>query len=194
MSEAPYQPWQSQPLHPGQPYVPTPPGAVPPPGAPGSSYSPPMSPYGGAGPRQAPHHTYAPPAASQSSAVPQAAPRLPRYVAHALPVSTTSEIPGRTVARLLGPVVGTVTRPRDLQPHPELALFLTQIRQDATRAMVEMARQAGADAIIGFAYAGGAISSMSSEITAYGTAVTLEPVPDEPAIAVPAPAPTASDV
>ncbi|HNV09800.1 MAG TPA: heavy metal-binding domain-containing protein, partial [Propionibacteriaceae bacterium] len=90
--------------------------------------------------------------------------------------------------------VGTVTRPRDLQPHPELALFLTQIRQDATRAMVEMARQAGADAIIGFAYAGGAISSMSSEITAYGTAVTLEPVPDEPAIAVPAPATTASEM
>ena len=89
-------------------------------------------------------------------------------------MSTTSEIPGRRVESIVGQVVGTVTRPRDLQPHPELALFLTQIRQDATRAMVEMARQAGADAVIGFAFAGGAISSMSSEITAYGTAVKLE--------------------
>lgn len=90
-----------------------------------------------------------------------------------MPVSTTGELPGMRIERMVGVVFGVVSRPRDLAHSPEMAFVNTSVRQDAVAAMVEQARQAGADGVIGLAFAGGKVSESVSEVTAYGTAVIL---------------------
>lgn len=77
------------------------------------------------------------------------------------------------IERLVGVVFGVVTRPRDLAHNPEMAFVNTSVRQDAVAAMVEQARHAGADAVVGLAFTGGQVSESVSEVTAYGTAVIL---------------------
>ncbi|NHB85312.1 YbjQ family protein [Tessaracoccus sp. HDW20] len=49
----------------------------------------------------------------------------------------------------------------------------TAARQDAVGAMVKLALELGADAVVGVRFDGGKISETVSELTAYGTAVRL---------------------
>lgn len=107
------------------------------------------------------------------TAQPDIEPRLPQHRAFDLPVSTTASLPGREVATVLGVVFGVVTRPRDLAHNPEMAFIHTTARQDAVAAMVSQAQALGAHAVVGLAFDGGKVSDGVSEVTAYGTAVTL---------------------
>ena len=111
------------------------------------------------------------------SPVPEPEPRRAALVQRDIIVSTTENLPGRSVTEILGEVVGVVTRPRDMRAQPDLVVILTETRQAAVTAMVEMATNAGADAVIGLRFDGGKISEGASEVTAYGTAVKLDGAP-----------------
>lgn len=114
-----------------------------------------------------------PPAPVPATPVPEPEPRKASLRTRELLVSTTETLPGHEVAAVLGEVVGVITRPRQLRPAPDLAALLAQTRQDAVDAAVAMAQQAGADAIIGLRFDGGKVNDQTSEVAAYGTAVTL---------------------
>ena len=111
------------------------------------------------------------------SPVPEPEPRTAELVQRDIIVSTTESLPGQDVTEILGEVVGVVTRPRDMRAHADLTVILTETRQAAVTAMVEMAVNAGADAVIGLRFDGGKISEGASEVTAYGTAVKLDGAP-----------------
>lgn len=99
--------------------------------------------------------------------------RNPRFRRFDLPVSTTDHLPGMEIVGTVGLVLGVATRPRDLAHHPDMAYVNATARQDAVAAMVEQAVAAGADGVIGLAFDGGKVSQNVSEVTAYGTAVTI---------------------
>jgi len=104
-------------------------------------------------------------------------PEPPRITAgfphHGIPVLTLEAFPGRTIGTVLGAVSGCVTRSRELSPRADLSDILAVTRQDAVDAMVGLAQQAGADAVLGLRFDTSAISDGASEVCAYGTAVTL---------------------
>ena len=58
-------------------------------------------------------------------------------------------------------------------------VMLTDSRQDALTRLVDTARDAGADAVIGLRFDCSEITQSLSEVVAYGTAVTLVPTADE---------------
>lgn len=106
-------------------------------------------------------------------AQPDVDPRNPRFRRFDLPVATTDHLPGMEIVGTVGLVMGVATRPRDLAHHPDMAYVNATARQDAVAAMVEQAVEAGADGVVGLAFDGEKISQNVSEVTAYGTAVTL---------------------
>lgn len=109
--------------------------------------------------------------------VPEPERRKAQMIRRDVLVVTTESIPGRDVVEVLGEVLGVITRPRDMRPSPDMTAILTETRQEAISAMVEMAQDAGADAVIGLRFDGGKIADAASEITAYGTAVKLDRSP-----------------
>ncbi|MGI8456920.1 MAG: heavy metal-binding domain-containing protein [Propionibacteriaceae bacterium] len=122
----------------------------------------------------------------QSSAAPP--PDRPSLRPTALPVVTLEIVPGRSVAAVLGPVVGVVARARELPPQARTgsmtqsyAAMLLTSRQDAVDQVVAMAQAAGADAVVGLRFDSSEITQSLSEVTAYGTAVTLTPGQDDQA-------------
>ncbi len=173
------------------------------PGQPGQPYGPPPNPYGpGPGqqgpppPVQGQPGPYAPPQPGQNPYGPgypppqQWAPQVPtpqpRLTQRALIVVTMDSVPGRVVTGVLGDAVGVVARsrelPRELRTGGQLdayAIMLTQSRQDAVNRLVEMAKAAGADAVLGLRYDSSEITQSLSEVVAYGTAVTLNEVAEE---------------
>ena len=100
-------------------------------------------------------------------------PRKPIHVVYPIPVATTEFLPGREIVTVLGLVIGVSTRPRDMAYNPEMGYINTAARQDAVGAMVQLAMEAGADAVVGVRFDGGKISETVTELTAYGTAVKL---------------------
>ena len=56
--------------------------------------------------------------------------------------------------------------------------MLLDSRQDAIAKVVEMAREAGADAVVGLRFDCSEITQSLSEVVAYGTAVKLAPAPE----------------
>lgn len=132
-------------------------------------------PPAGAGPQQQPSQPVPP------TPVPEPEKREAALVKRTVLVSTTESIAGREIVKTLGEVVGVVTRPRDMRPQPDMAVTLTQVRQDAVTAMVDMAERAGAHAVVGLRFDGGKISDGATEITAYGTAVKLDRAPSRAA-------------
>ncbi|GAB3747584.1 YbjQ family protein [Microlunatus parietis] len=109
-------------------------------------------------------------------------PQPPELIKRAVPVSTTETVPGRAVSEILGEVVGVVARARELprelrtsNPAESYVALLTRSRQDAVGRMVEMATEAGADAVIGLRFDSSEITQSLSEVSAYGTAVKLHP-------------------
>src|SRR3954471_10160695 len=104
----------------------------------------------------------------------------------ALPVLTMESVPGREIAEVVGAVVGVVARSRELRPDLRqvgviegYTTMLTDSRQDALTRLVETAKEAGADAVIGLRFDCSEITQSLSEVVAYGTAVTLVPLPDD---------------
>ena len=170
-------------------------GQQPPYGQPGrqpNPYGQPQQPYGqpqpgygqpqgyGQQPQQGygqygqPQQQWAPP--------PPARPALRRF---GMPVVTMDVVPGRETTEVLGPVVSVVARTRELRPDLRNAgvvegytTMLTDSRQDAIAKIVEMAREAGADAIVGMRFDCSEITQSLSEVVAYGTAVKLSPAPE----------------
>jgi hypothetical protein len=57
--------------------------------------------------------------------------------------------------------------------------MLTESRQEAVGRLVEMAQEAGADAVVGLRFDCSEITQSLSEVAAYGTAVRLVPTGDE---------------
>ena len=147
----------------------------PPPGAPQHQQSGPWGQQPPGGQWGAPPAPPVPP-----SPVPEPEPRRATFRPRDLPVATTDSLPGRTITGVIGEVVGVVTRPRDMRASADLSAVLTATRQDAVDALVTMAEQAGADAVVGLRYDGAKVNDSTAEIAAYGTAVTLEPLPAEP--------------
>lgn len=179
------QPW-GQPSAAPAPWQPGQPGQAAPgaPGQGGQPWGPPQGQPAGGQPGQRGQQWGQPPAQPvPSTPVPEPEPRKAEFRKRDLLVTTTESLPGHTISEVLGEVVGVVTRPRDMKPNPDLKVMLTETRQDAVDALVEMASAAGAQAVIGLRFDGGKINAATSEVTAYGTAVKLEgaePAAEEP--------------
>jgi uncharacterized protein YbjQ (UPF0145 family) len=116
----------------------------------------------------------------------------PRYsVSHHM-VTTAFELPGFRVMQNLGVVRGIVVRSRNLLVNIGAALqsmvggnivawtrLCEQTRAEAFEIMIQHATELGANAIIGARYDATEISSVATEVIAYGTAVIVEPVDKE---------------
>ena len=102
-------------------------------------------------------------------------------------VSTTSEIPGRKVARILDVVKGNTVRSRNVGRDigagfkrligGEVKTYTDMIshaRDEAFNRMVNEAVELGADAIIGMRFMTSTIMTGASEMLAFGTAVKLK--------------------
>ncbi len=103
-------------------------------------------------------------------------------------VSTTNDVAGCRIAQHIGLVRGITVRSRsvignfaggiqsifggNLSIYTELA---EHARQEALDLMVDHARRAGADAVIGMRYDANEIMDGITEVLAYGTAVVVEP-------------------
>ncbi len=104
-------------------------------------------------------------------------------------ISTTEDLPGYRIKKVLGIVSGSVVRARHLGRDFLAALrniaggeikeyteLLAQARDEALKRMIEKAKKMGANAVIGVRFATTTIMSGASEILAYGTAVIVEPI------------------
>lgn len=112
-----------------------------------------------------------------------------RYsVAHHM-VTTAFELPGFRVRQNLGVVRGIVVRSRNVFVNIGAALqtlvggnivawtrLCEQTRADAFDIMIQHATELGANAIVGARYDATEVSSGATEVLAYGTAVTVEPI------------------
>jgi uncharacterized protein YbjQ (UPF0145 family) len=107
----------------------------------------------------------------------------PQIVSRSVIVVTLDAVPGRTVASVVGEVLGAVARHRDLPPElrgpnplESYAAMLTRTRQAAVAKLVDAAEAAGADAVLGLRFDSSEITQSLSEVVAYGTAVRLAPL------------------
>ncbi len=102
-------------------------------------------------------------------------------------VSTTEEVPGKKVAKILGVVRGNTVRARNIGRDigagfknlvgGEIKTYTDMVsnsRDEAYNRMVNSAIEMGADAIIGFRFMTSMIMQGAAEMLAYGTAVKLK--------------------
>jgi len=100
--------------------------------------------------------------------------------------STTSEIPGRSVAEVIGVVTGNTVRSKNVGKDIGAGLksvvggelksytaMLTEARDESIARMVQAAEAQGADAVIMVRFTTSAITQGAAELLAYGTAVKL---------------------
>ena len=123
-------------------------------------------------------------------------------VSHAGPpvlIVTTNEVPGYRITHVHGDVFGLIVRARNYFSNlgasfrtlagGEVAGYtklLTDSRNQARERMWREARAKGANAVVAMRFDCNEIGDIMSEVTAYGTAVTIEPI-----LATPEPTPTA---
>jgi uncharacterized protein YbjQ (UPF0145 family) len=98
-------------------------------------------------------------------------------------------VPGYRIRSVLGEVVGVTARTHnpfsegvkgmDGRSNPQLGIALLRWREDAVRKMVEAAAAMGANAIVGMRFDNRWITTLWSEICAYGTAVQVSLIPEE---------------
>ena len=170
----PANPYGQQPNPYGQPQQPYgQPSAPPRPGQPPYGQQPP--PYG----QQPPPYGQQP---GQWTPQPPIA-KKPTLAFRPLPVVTMEQVPGREITEVIGEVIGVVARTRELRPDLRTGnpidgyvTMLTESRQEAVGRLVEMAQEAGADAVVGLRFDCSEITQSLSEVAAYGTAVRLVPV------------------
>ena len=102
-------------------------------------------------------------------------------------ISTTENIPGRTIKRFFGVVSGSTVRSKhigrdlmagiknifggELKGYTEL---LQESREDALSRMVREAETLGANAIVNVRFATSSITQGAAELFAYGTAVQVD--------------------
>ena len=100
--------------------------------------------------------------------------------------STTSEIPGRSVAEVIGVVTGNTVRSKNVGKDIGAGLksmvggelksytaMLAEARDESLARMVEAAQARGADAVVMVRFTTSAITEGAAELLAYGTAVKL---------------------
>ena len=105
-------------------------------------------------------------------------------------ITTSFDFPGYNITSMQGEIFGLTVRARNIGAGciagfrsigggeiPEFTKLLSQSRNEAMARMVEEAKKRGGTAIIGMRFDSGAIGQWS-EICAYGTGVTVEPVSD----------------
>ena len=101
-------------------------------------------------------------------------------------ISTTNEIPGKKVVKILGVARGNTVRARnigrdiaaglkniiggEIKTYTEMA---TQSRDEAYNRMVNEAIEMGADAVVGMRFMTSTVMAGASEMLAFGTAVKL---------------------
>ena len=102
-------------------------------------------------------------------------------------LSTTEEVPGKKVVKILGVVRGSTVRARnigrdigagfksivggEIKTYTEMT---AQARDEAFNRMVNDALEKGADAVIGIRFMTSMVMAGASEMLAYGTAVKLK--------------------
>ncbi|RLG74293.1 MAG: hypothetical protein DRO23_07220 [Thermoprotei archaeon] len=104
-------------------------------------------------------------------------------------VTTTSEIPGYKIVKVLGVVSGSTVRAKHIGKDIVAALrhivggelkeyteMLREAREQALKRMIEEAKKLGANAVVNVRFMTSAIASGAAEILAYGTAVKIEPL------------------
>ena len=100
--------------------------------------------------------------------------------------TTTSEIPGKKVTKILGVVKGNTIRARhvgrdiaasfktliggEIKSYTEMT---TQAREEAFNRMINEAHELGADAVINIRFTTSVVMQGAAEMLAYGTAVKL---------------------
>ena len=112
-------------------------------------------------------------------------------------IVTTNEIPGYQITAVHGDVFGLVVRARNVFSNMGAQLrtvvggevtgytrMLIDSRNQARQRMWSEARSRGANAIVGMRFDCNEIGDIMSEVAAYGTAVTIEPVTARPAAAM----------
>src|SRR5581483_4814812 len=106
---------------------------------------------------------------------------------HAMPISTTFDIPAHTITRYVGSCFGLVVRSMGLTRSftaaftqlrqgevPQYTELLEDSRRHAVDRMVENAALLGANAIVGMRFDSSEIGTSLTEIVAYGTAVVID--------------------
>jgi uncharacterized protein YbjQ (UPF0145 family) len=101
-------------------------------------------------------------------------------------ITTTPEIPGKKVVKILGVVKGNTVRARNIGRDIGAGLknivggeiktyseMTTSAREESFNRMVNQAKDLGADGIIGMRFMTSMIMQGASEMLAYGTAVKL---------------------
>ncbi|MDH3353063.1 MAG: YbjQ family protein [Nanoarchaeota archaeon] len=101
-------------------------------------------------------------------------------------ITTTQEIPGKKIKKILGVARGNTIRARHIGRDVMAGLkniiggeiksytqMMVQAREEAFNRMVNEALNMGADAIIGFRYSTSMVIQGAAEMLAYGTAVKL---------------------
>ncbi|WP_137862639.1 MULTISPECIES: YbjQ family protein [unclassified Sphingomonas] len=107
-------------------------------------------------------------------------------------VTTTENVPGHGVVRTLGQVFGVVVRSRGIGGNisaslrsivggeiPEYTRLVEDARRHAIDRMVANAHAMGANAIVMMRFDSGEIAQAMNEVVAYGTAVILDPAPQD---------------
>ncbi len=102
-------------------------------------------------------------------------------------VVTTEFVAGKEITQTLGIAKGNTIRARHVGHDMMAGLqqivggelkgytqMITESRDEATKRMIEDAKEMGADAIVGVRYASSDIMAGASEILAFGTAVKLK--------------------
>jgi uncharacterized protein YbjQ (UPF0145 family) len=103
-------------------------------------------------------------------------------------ITTAFDFPGYEITSVQGEIFGLTVRARNVGAGciaglrsigggeiPEMTTLLTQSRNEAMARMVDEARKVGSNAILGMRFDSGAIGQWS-EICAYGTGVTVNPL------------------
>ena len=104
-------------------------------------------------------------------------------------VTTTFDLPGYRIVRNFGVVRGIVVRSRSIVGTFGASLqtliggnitlyteLCERARSDAFRLMIDHAEEAGANALVGVRYDANEVTAGVTEVLAYGTAVTVEPI------------------
>lgn len=108
-------------------------------------------------------------------------------------IVTTNDLPGFRILAVHGEVMGLTVRSRDAGTTwlagmrsigggeiPEFTQMLIESRMQVMGRMVEEAQRRGGNAIVAMRFDANEIAQAWTEICAYGTAVTVEPIADGP--------------
>jgi uncharacterized protein YbjQ (UPF0145 family) len=105
-------------------------------------------------------------------------------------VTTTNDLPGYRIVRVIGVVRGLSVRSRNVVSNIGASIQILMggnisaytklaetTRQEAYDLMIQHAHEAGANAIVAMRYDANEMAAAVTEVIAYGTAVVVEPPP-----------------